>query len=57
MKMENSRDSMKNIWKYNGQKEIQWSKIEPSCSHGAYSLIGKVDIKYIITYINMQLQL
>lgn len=41
----NSRYSKKNIL------EIQWSKErQPSCSHGAYILQGKVDIKYITTY-------
>lgn len=38
----------KTVWKYNGQKESQ-----ASCSHGAYILLGKVDIKYIIIHINI----
>lgn len=36
------------FWKYNGQEERQ-----ASCPHGAYILLGKVDIKYIITHINI----
>lgn len=38
----------KTFWKYNGQKESQ-----ASCPHGAYILLGKVDIKYIIIHINI----